>query len=356
MTPPIQTITTSFLRYALLVAVFGVFGSAMASPKKGICQTTGKDNAKNWKVKVAAQEGAWHYSWGSQLPEAQVEGVEFVPMIWGYWGASDGFLKEMARLKAAGEAGEITTLLGFNEPDNRTQANLSVRKAIEAWPHLEATGLRLGSPAGVHADNKWMRAFMKEAKAKNLRIDFVTVHWYGGLSVDSLINHLHKIHKLYGKPIWITEFCPADWRAKSRNKNYLKPEKVAEFMKEALPRLDALPFVEKYTWFSAHPDDRALGPSSLLHRDGTLTELGKVYAAHQASGDAVVIAEAPVYQPVSEAPAPVPSEPQAEPKTESQSEAKPPIVASELAEAAPKPKPTIVKPEGPSAVFLPFEE
>ena len=38
-------------------------------------------------------------------------------------------------------------LLGFNEPDLAEQANMTVEKALELWPRLEATGMRLGSPA-----------------------------------------------------------------------------------------------------------------------------------------------------------------------------------------------------------------
>ena len=38
-------------------------------------------------------------------------------------------------------------LLTFNEPDNPSQSNMTVARALQLWPYLEATGLQLGSPA-----------------------------------------------------------------------------------------------------------------------------------------------------------------------------------------------------------------
>lgn len=183
-------------------------------------------------------------------------------------------------LSHAKESGATTHLLGFNEPDGKKQENLPVDKALSAWPDLMKTGLRLGSPAAVHADGEWMLEFMQKADDTGMRVDFVCVHWYGGANVQALVKRLKKIHALYQRPIWITEFAVADWKTKSREGNRYTPEQVQQFMKELLPALDKLEFVERYAWFSAAVSDRALGPSALFKDDGSLTELGRVYAAH----------------------------------------------------------------------------
>jgi len=167
-----------------------------------------------------------------------------------------------------------------NEPDGKKQANLSVERALEAWPYLMQTGRRLGSPAAVHADGAWMREFMTQAEARGYRVDFVCVHWYGGANAQSLVNRLRRIHEMYGRPIWLTEFAVADWQAESVEQNRHKPEAVLRFMKEILPQLDALDFVERYAWFSASEKDKALGNSALFKEDGSLTELGRCYAEH----------------------------------------------------------------------------
>lgn len=264
-----------------LVLLFGVHTDLVAkSPKKGACITTKKGNKDKWPKKVASLNVSWHYSWGARLNKKSLDRVEFVPMIYGYWGTSDDLKYTIRNLANAKYNKTRKHLLGFNEPDSKKQANMSVDKALKAWPILEKTGLRLGSPATVHGDNDWMKEFMRKAKKQGRRVDFVTVHWYGNPNPDKLINDLKAIHKLYGKPIWLTEFGVADWNAKSFDQNKHTVHEVRQFMKEVLPRLDKLPFVERYAWFSAGQQSAHLGTSSLFNGDGSLTWLGKFYAAH----------------------------------------------------------------------------
>ena len=247
--------------------------------KKGLCMTT--NAKKNWKERVEELNVSWHYNWAAKLPGPAPDEVDYVPMIWGYWGNSDGFKRNIRQLYQDRIAGRQDTLLGFNEPDKKNQANISVDKALRAWKYLEWTGLRLGSPATTNPENEWMKTFMRKAKEKNYRVDFVTVHWYGGANADSLISRLKRVHKMYGKPIWITEFAVADWNAKSRAENKFTEQQVLRFMKEVLPRLDELDFVERYAWFSWGVDHKNLGPSSLRKKDGSLTALGKYYKSHK---------------------------------------------------------------------------
>jgi len=253
---------------------------SLPHPKKGIGLTTSQQNRGRWKAQVEALSVSWHYSWETSLPEAEPPGVEFVPMLWGYWGPRQEFRRRMAELVGAPAAQRRHHLLGFNEPDNKQQAHMSVQQALEGWQYLLQTGLRLGSPAAVHAHQAWLRKFMQHAKEEHLRVDFVCVHWYGAPNAEEFLRYLSKIHSIYGKPVWITEFAVADWQAKSRHHNRYSPDSVLHFMQAILPRLDALPFVERYAWFSPDEDDRALGPSALFTADGALTALGRYYASH----------------------------------------------------------------------------
>jgi hypothetical protein len=88
---------------------------------------------------------------------------------------------------------------------------------------------------------------------------------------------LEQVHQLYGKPIWITEFAVGDWTAESVTENRFSPDQVLRFMEQVLPRLDRLDFVERYAWYSAKPDDKALGTSALFDAEGKLTRLGECY-------------------------------------------------------------------------------
>jgi len=192
----------------------------------------------------------WLYTWGGKKPTNLLPSVDFVPMIWGYWGKPQSIQKTADAAKESG----IKTLLGFNEPDGKKQANMKIEKALKAWPHMMETGLRLGSPACVHPDREWMKGFMTAAKRKDLQV-----------------------HKLYGKPIWITEFAVGDWNAKSPEANRYRPDKVLKFMEEVLPALEKRDYIEKYAWFPSGQKNNALGTSALFNFEGHLTKLGKFY-------------------------------------------------------------------------------
>lgn len=238
-------------------------------PKRGI-GLAAKDPL--WRKKLTAINATWFYSWGPKLPEGAPPEVEFVPMVFGR--STDAKLADAAEaFKKQGSR----RLLGLNEPDGKDQGNVSVEAALELWPKLMALGLPLGSPACVHPDKEWMKAFMHGVEARALRVDFVCVHSYGGLNADALMKRLEAVHNLYQRPIWITEFAVGDWQAKTRAENRHSPEKVEAFLRELLPRLDACEFVERYAWFPAKPDNAPLGSSALFNDDGSLTPLGEIY-------------------------------------------------------------------------------
>ena len=54
----------------------------------------------------------------------------------------------------------VSHLLGYNEPDRSDQANMSVAHAIEQWPEMFKSGLRLGSPAPSSTPKAWLTDFM----------------------------------------------------------------------------------------------------------------------------------------------------------------------------------------------------
>lgn len=192
------------------------------------------------------------------------------------WGKGKGDYLELAReLRHAG----YDQLLGFNEPDQKKQSNITVEEALDLWPQLMATGMRLGSPGCVHPDKEWMKAFMRGVEERKLRVDFVCVHSYGGPNADALMKRLTDVHALFKRPLWITEFGVGDWLAKTRAENRYSPEKVLTFAEKILPKLEACDFVERYAWFPAKPDSIPLGSSALFNEDGTLTRVGEAYRA-----------------------------------------------------------------------------
>ncbi len=251
--------------------------SKPALGKKGCCFTAGKNS--EWQTRLEQLRGQWMYSWGWQKPDGFPAEAEFCPMVWGD-GAAENRAKALAMLKAQYDAGEIRSLMGFNEPDQAKQSNMTVERVVELWPELESVGAPLVSPGCVHPDREWMHAFMEQVEKRGLRVDYIAVHSYGGPSVEGLVKRLETLHREFGRPLWITEFAVGDWEAKSAAENKHSPERVAAFMKGVLPALDGLKFVDRYAWFSASTSSGPLGTSALFNPDRSLTPLGKIYARH----------------------------------------------------------------------------
>jgi len=240
--------------------------------KKGIAVT---HRTYDWSYVVSAVKPFWSYSWGATLSRFQPDGVEFVPMQW------SGSLSDATAdtLRAQFAAGEIKYLLGYNEPDSDTQANMTVDRAITLWAQLEATGIPLVSPSPVHFDNEWTDAFMERALAEGLRIDYLGFHSYAGTNAQGFLNRLDALYAQYQIPIWITEFAVADWNTETREDNRFSPEQVLTFMQTVLPELDRREHIFRYAWYTDF-GSRQLWPSALFDADRALTPLGEFYAQH----------------------------------------------------------------------------
>lgn len=241
------------------------------SGKKGVGQ--GVKNDKDWE-KLKSLNVNWFYNWNSSIADGKPKEIEYVPMIWNGKQAKNVRVR-VDKLKAQ----KHQTLLGFNEPDKKDQANMTVDQALELWPELMSSGLRLGSPGAAHPDKEWMREFMAKATEKKYRVDFVCVHWYWHPKPSDFMGKLREIHKLYNLPIWITEFAVADWETTKEKPNQFSEDEVVAFLKKVLPELEKTPWIERYAWFPSGPNFPALSSSALFDKDGNLTKVGKVYAA-----------------------------------------------------------------------------
>jgi hypothetical protein len=217
---------------------------------------------------------AWVYNWGPEPTFRVPRGVRFVPTI---WGAAFATPEALAKAKAHGP-----DLLTFNEPELGSQANMTVGQAVRLWPALEATGMRLSSPAvtGDARDPRgWLSRFMRKAEKRGLRVDFLALHWYAGKLRPETVEHLRlyltELHRKYDRPIWLTEFAIVAHNGYGRL-TYPSQKVQARFAAQAIRMLDRLPFVERYAWFALPAP--AKGRSSGLYRpDSTATATGRVY-------------------------------------------------------------------------------
>ena len=243
--------------------------------KKGADFSTNTSIGTWWGNTINLQSH-WFYTWGVTVPlELAPQNCEFVPMFWGASSVTDANIAYVQQLHAQGRANYV---LGFNEPDLSDQSNMSVATALALWPKLESIGLPLGSPATSWPTRQWMYDFLDSCKSQHKRVDFICVHMYVGTDDNAFVQVLQDLYNKYKLPIWITEFATVANSANVMSDNPYSPATVLAFMQRLLPKLEALPFVQRYSWFSSSPTSARLWSSALVDGVGNLTELGKWYA------------------------------------------------------------------------------
>jgi hypothetical protein len=216
---------------------------------------------------------SWIYNWSPN--KHSNAHLQFVPMLWSTNRGHDGsqFIRQARGARA---------VLGFNEPERGEQANMNPAEAARAWKQyiepLRAHGVRLGSPAIASTEQglNWLQQFLHELNKVGGRIDFLALHWYGR-GADNFINYITNARRRFGNKynVWVTEFACTSW---NRNEQVSQNE-VIDFMRQSVAKLDALNWVERYSWFGAQRSlDAALGSANcLIGSNGQLSHLGRLY-------------------------------------------------------------------------------
>jgi hypothetical protein len=200
-------------------------------------------------------------------------------MMWGCYGGLDGIRASIStNVMPDVVSGRTKRLLGFNEPDQLEQANLSVEKAIECWPALQETGLPLGAPVMANNSGDWLPQWRDQAAVKNFSVAYTTVHWFSPPVSRAFKAKMVEIYLANGrKPLLITEFAPADWEAASPADNRFSQAQVLRFMKNVLPWLESRSFVAGYSWFPFRTTSAAGACSALFDEVGNPTSLSRYY-------------------------------------------------------------------------------
>lgn len=247
----------------------------VSTAKRGVCQSTGSSDFASRLVQLKAN---WYYTWGLE-PSAEVEGVEFVPM---FWGASSVTEPNCRRVNELYEQGKIYYVLGFNEPDLKEEANMSVEDALDKWAVLCEKldpRIKLVSPAPSYPVRTWLDDFMNGVKERGLRCDYVAVHMYAGIGTSNYQSVIRDVYNKYGKKVWITEFAPRDDNAKNAGYNSYTIGRVLSQMQVLLPAYEQMSEVFRYSWFGCASSSMiGLVSSRFFGDDGAITELGTYYA------------------------------------------------------------------------------
>lgn len=168
-------------------------------------------------------------------------------------------------------------LMSFNEPDvcYPGSACMSVDQSVTAYKKAMqpfAGKIRLGAPAvsdgGAPTGLTYLRDFM--GNCTGCTFDFINIHWYNNVYAFGYLQYyVEQAYKQFGLPIWITEFgidgsggTDAQYQA---------------FLQQALPWLDAVPYVERYAWFLD-------APGYLINANGSgLSAQGMIYNSYTAA-------------------------------------------------------------------------
>ena len=234
--------------------------------------------------KIFNLNAAWTYNWGATEPASPGTGsMEYVPMAWS--GASVNTANVNA-WTAGAASGQYKELLGFNEPDQSGQANMTPAQAIRYWPQLQSTGLALGSPAcsspfatgNTGNGTNWLQDFMALAQANGYRVDFICFHayidWSGGASSAATIqNWCQQVYSWFGKPIWITEIGTCESSA------YAPNSLAADmFMQGVFQMVGGLSYVQRVAWFADNSlANGGCADTSLYDANNNLTSLGQIW-------------------------------------------------------------------------------
>jgi hypothetical protein len=254
---------------------------------------------------------SWWYDWGhdrkgfAQCNGTSPQRAEYVPMVWGKWALKNATALE-ADLRAHAPGARF--VFGFNEPDH-SGSYTKPTDAAARWPAMEAAAaalrLTLVSPCvSNYASGDWwlktFRAAFVNASGREPRMDHMCVHAYG--TAKAMMNEVDALYRDYRRPIWVNEFaCPP-------YKGCTAPHQL-EMMKQALPLLEASPYVFRYAWYVNRDARPAPKGDDSLHVNGSasLTPLGKFYRAFKpAEPPPPPVPPAPTPSPLPPAPPPLP--------------------------------------------------
>ena len=232
-------------------------------PKRGVAATY-------WRARDVRAVGAgWYYTWSPTPP--LMAGAEAVPMIWGRFEGCPTL------------GGNSDYLLGFNEPDEEMQANLTTREGARLWRQLEQCypERKLVSPA-MAFDLGWLERMVqryREMYHATPRFDALAFHgyrwadWYDGMRRDA--DRLWAWREEWGVPegLWLTEF----------GNHWLAVPEQAREMQRVLDWLNTDERVDRYAWFATRYEATewfAPGWNTQLidWQTDELTLLGEVYA------------------------------------------------------------------------------
>lgn len=223
-------------------------------------------------VPPLASTGAvsWAYNWDMSLYGLLPSGVSYVPML----RTSEDFGGWFTAIQTALSSGS-EYILGFNEPDMPSQANMSPSEAASYYnqyitPYsgqakLISPGVTSSTATGMGLS--WFTEFM--GSCSSCGISGLAVHWYGDTAeeFESFVTEAISTAQQYGlSEVWVSEFALTSDVSGTGD-----PDTTAAFLDTVLPWLDSQDMVSHYAYFMC--------AENYLLSDGTLNTAGEAYTS-----------------------------------------------------------------------------
>lgn len=210
-------------------------------------------------------------TWSPWMPAvAKSLGFRRCPMLWGP--------KQISQFQSLVKPGYADCVMGFNEPDQPSQSNLSPDYAAKLWKQyiepLKNQGYQLISPACTNAPSgkTWMKEFLKACNG-GCTIHGLAVHFYG-TDPNAMISYLKDMHSTFGYPVWATEFACQNFSGGPQ----CNKDQVWHFMQTVKPFMDSQSWIPHYFAFGTLYDMGNVNPlNQLLGSNGYPNALGSYY-------------------------------------------------------------------------------
>ena len=255
------------MKKCIIIAVVGLLSASFAThaQTKSFKRGVGFNSMTEQEIELLSPGLSWVYNWGQSVgnyDDFKNNGIDYIPMAWATLNVAN------ARTFLTAHP-EIKYILGFNEPNFKSQSNLTPALAAQRWKDIETIAdefnLKIVGPAVNYSPDydpfQWYDDFF--AACPDCRVDYIALHFYM-TSASSVMGSVASFVEKYKKPVWLTEFCYDNASNLTQQMNFM----VATF-----DSLETNPNIVRYAWFM---DKSSSGYNGLV-TGSSLTDLGEVF-------------------------------------------------------------------------------
>ncbi|KAK0521832.1 hypothetical protein OC834_003911 [Tilletia horrida] len=264
----------------LVVAALALLSKPASAVQAGVPWGTNPELAR--KLVRGNSRIRWHWNWGNNRPTPTLRHINYVPTLWGpgkvhSWHSLERWYKKRGK--------RPKYILAQNEPDIRTQSNMTPKQAAKMWMKelhpWQKRGSKVSSAQICWDTSKWLDPFLRHLRNMGGKPNFCAAHYYGSPTdlgrFKRYVRRVRSTCRKHGiKNVWLTEIgVMASSRPTQAQTNH--------FAKQVFRWLDTQPYVKRAAWIGAfrysEPYDGFMSQkNAFFNSDGSLRALGHLMA------------------------------------------------------------------------------